>query len=95
MNLEVIGIVGKVEVKPDKKTGLPSMHVQFLTDKGRTVKAKVDLVDEKITSLRFGAQTEVRFDEVSLWSLEYGNLSFGAESARILSSSAPVKAVNS
>lgn len=84
MNVEIDGIVGNVEVKADKKTGLPVLNVLLMDNKGKQVKARVKQVDDKVSMLKFGHPVQLRFENLDYLMSEFGNLSFGCESARVI-----------
>ena len=65
MNVEIDGIVGNVEVKADKKTGLPVLNVLLMDNKGKQVKARVKQVDDKISMLKFGHPVQLRFENLA------------------------------
>lgn len=84
LNLEINGLIGNVEVKPDKNSGLPVLSVQLMNDKGKQVKARVKKIDDRVASLKFGQMVALRFDDLGYIMSEFGNLTFGAESCQML-----------
>lgn len=86
LNLECGGLVGSVEVRPDKKTGLPVLSVQLMNDKGKQIKVRVNRFDDRVSMLKFGQVVELRFENVGYLMSDFGNLTFGCESVKILGS---------
>lgn len=84
MNLELGGLIGNVEIKPDKKTGLPILNIQMMNEQGKQVKARVKKIDDRVAALKFGQNVSLRFEGLSYMMNEFGNINFGADTCLIM-----------
>lgn len=84
MNIEVSCLVGSVEVKADKKSGLPVLTMLLMASSGKQIKARVKKIDDRVASLKFGQSVNLRFEEIGYLMDEFGNLTFGSETCSLM-----------